>query len=130
MAPIHSDNWTAPQLRFQRWLALPKAARSPRTQKALAEKIGVCEDTLTDWKHLPGFRDAVGALAREYVKDDIPDILYAIRRDAKKGSVAHINMALAMCGMAGDIAAAGKGPQAAPVVREIVVHLAEAADAP
>lgn len=107
-----------------RWLALPKAARSPKTQRALAQQIGVCEDTLTDWKQLPGFRDATNALAREYVKDDIPDILFAIRRDAKKGSVPHINMALAMAGMGLDVEAAGKGPRSAPTVREVVVHLA------
>ena len=92
------------------WLALPKAQRKPRTQRDLAKEIGVGEDTLSDWKKLPGFIDDVNALARELVKHDIADVLGVIRTRAKKGELPFVNMVLAMAGLAGDLEAAGRGP--------------------
>jgi hypothetical protein len=107
---IDAENWTAEQMRFIRWLALPKAERKPKYQRDLALEIGVVEDTLSRWKDLPGFRDAVNAQAREYVRDDIPEVLFAIRKAAKQGSVPHIQMALVMAGMAADVQAAQPQP--------------------
>jgi hypothetical protein len=108
--PSSTEKWTATQLRFVAWLALPKAQRQPKTHMLLAREIGVHQDTLTDWKRLPGFMDDVNALARELVKHDIADILGVIRREAKRANLPYVNMALAMAGMAPDVAAAGKGP--------------------
>lgn len=106
----HDDNFTLEQVRFMRWLALPKAERQPKTQAALAKEFDIVPDTLSRWKDIPGFREKVNQLAREFLKDDVPEILLAIRREAKKGSVPHINMALAMAGLEVDVANAGKGP--------------------
>lgn len=92
------------------WLALPKAQRRPKTQAALAKDLDVAEETLSRWKHEPGFMDGVNALARELVKHDIAEILGVIRSRAKKGELAFVNMALAMAGMETDVAAAGRGP--------------------
>lgn len=108
--PQDTENWTADQQRFIAWLALPKAQRVPKTQEKLAEVFGVYRDTLTDWKKVPGFMDAVNALARELVKHDIAEILGVIRAKARKGDLPFVNMALAMAGMAVDVEAAGKGP--------------------
>jgi hypothetical protein len=114
--------WHEHQLAFIRWLALPRAERQPKTQKALAAQFGYSEQTLCEWKNLPGFRDAVNVVARELVKDAVPDVLATVRREAIKGSVAHINMVLSMAGLAGDIEAAGKGPAQGVVIREVIVE--------
>lgn len=108
--PSEAEKWSATQLRFIAWLALPKAQRAPKTHQLLAQQIGVHPDTLTDWKRLPSFMDDVNALARELVKHDIADILGVIRREAKRANLPYVNMALAMAGMAHDLAAAGRGP--------------------
>lgn len=105
-----SEKWTADQVRYIAWLALPKAQRVPKTQEKLADVFGVHRDTLTDWKHLPGLMDAVNAMARELVKHDIAEVLGVIRSKAKKGDLPFVNMVLAMAGMAVDVEAAGKGP--------------------
>lgn len=120
--PIDSETWTPDQQRFIAWLAFPKAQRVPRTQQELAGKIGVHQDTLTDWKHLPGFMDAVNTLARELVKHDVAEVLGVIRSRAKKGELPFVNMLLAMSGLSSDIEAAGKGPGTVPI-REVVVKL-------
>jgi hypothetical protein len=108
--PNNLNAWSAPQQHFIVWLALPKAERQPKTQKALATQLGMHEVTLSEWKRLPGLRDAVNALARDMVKDDVPDVLGVIRREAKKGNLPYVNMVLSMAGLAGDVASAGKGP--------------------
>jgi hypothetical protein len=97
--PSDAKEWTSDQLQFQLWLALPTSARKPKTQRAFAELIGVHESTLSDWKALPGFRSAVSALALDLLKDDVPDVLFALRKYAKKGSAQHIKMFLEMLGL-------------------------------
>jgi hypothetical protein len=108
--PTDAKTFTADQERFIAWLALPKAQRVPKQQRDLAKAIGVDEGTLSDWKHLTGFFEAVNALARDLVKHDVADVLGVVRSRAKKGELAYVNMVLAMAGMAVDVEAAGKGP--------------------
>lgn len=108
--------WTNAQQQVIAWLALPRAERQPKTQKALAQEVGIHEKTISDWKRIPGFTDAVNALAKSYVKDDIPEVLGVIRREAKKANLPYVNMVLSMAGLAGDVEAAGKGPADAPKV--------------
>jgi hypothetical protein len=91
--------WTSDQLNFQQWLALPAKLRKPKTQRQLADQFGVHEATLSDWKKMPGFRDAVNALALDLVRDDVANIVAALVREAKKGSAQHIKMALEMAGL-------------------------------
>lgn len=105
-----SKKWTVEQQRFIAWLALPRAQRTPKLQRELARVIGVGEDTLSDWKKLPGFIDEVNLLARELVKYDVAEVLGVIRREARKANLPYVNMVLAMAGMASDVADAGKGP--------------------
>lgn len=104
------ETWTDAQLRFIQWLALPKAERKPKTQRLFATEVNVTETTLGRWKQLPGFRDTVARTAKEFMKDDTSDVLGAIRKFAKQGSIPHINMFLSMTGLASDVEAAGKGP--------------------
>lgn len=115
------NSWTPAQQQFIAWLALPRAERQPKTQKQLAAQFGYGEQTMCEWKRLPGFADAVNALAKAYVKDDVPEVLAVIRREAKKANLPYVNMVLSMAGLASDVEAAGKGP-GVPVYREVVVE--------
>lgn len=67
-------------MKFQAWLALPSSARDPKSQKALARLLEVHETTLSDWKRLPGWHDAVYALAYAEVKAELGPILHAHAR--------------------------------------------------
>ncbi len=86
---LPANPWTPDQLKFQAWLALPTDAREPKTQKQLAALLELHPVTLTDWKRLPGFADAVYALAMEYVKHDLVPVLHAQVKQAKNGSLPH-----------------------------------------
>lgn len=49
-------------LEFQQfivWIATPEPLREPKTQRELAAKLGVGEDTLSEWKQRAGFWDEV-----------------------------------------------------------------------
>lgn len=81
--------WTPDQLKFQAWLALPTAARDPKSQKELARQLEHDPATLSDWKRIPGFADAVYDLAMEVIKGDLVPILHAIKREALKGNLPH-----------------------------------------
>lgn len=98
---------------YMAWLALPKAERRPKTQRDLAKQFDLAEETVSRWKRLPGFAEATILLAREFIKDDVPEVLAVIRREAKKANLPYVNMVLAMAGLGTDIAVAGRGP--APV---------------
>lgn len=106
MTETTEKSWTANQLRFMAWLALPGEQRKPRYQRGFAVEIQVAEPTLSEWKKLPGFMDEVNRMARELVKHDIADVLGVIRTRAKQGDLAYVNMVLAMAGMAADVQAA------------------------
>ena len=88
-ALVRTRTWTPDQIAFQRWLATPPAARQPRSQRALAAQLELHELTLTAWKRLPGFAEAVYDLVLEHVKGDLAAVLHAQVREAKKGSLAH-----------------------------------------
>ena len=81
--------WTSDQVKFQAWLAVPSAAREPRSQRELAAQLELHEVTLSDWKKLPGFHDAVYALAVARVVGDLVPVLHAQVAQAKKGSLPH-----------------------------------------
>jgi hypothetical protein len=90
--------WSAGQLQFQVWLALPPKERMPRTQKALAREIGVHETTLCEWKRLPGWGAAVYALAQAALDNDLVPILQAQAREAKRGSLQHAQWLFELAG--------------------------------
>lgn len=69
--------WTPDQLKFQAWLALPSTARTPKQQRQLAAQLEVHEVTLSEWKRLPGFADAVYEMALEVVRADLAPVLHA-----------------------------------------------------
>lgn len=83
ITPIHSDFLPVlPDIRrvpeflaFASWCALPSWHRTPETQKELADKIGVSQDTLTDWKRHPEFWPLVLQLLREWMKEHTSDVI-------------------------------------------------------
>lgn len=60
-------------LQFVHWFATPKQFKEPENQKEFAKSIGVCQDTITDWKKHPQFWPLVFASISEWVKEKIPD---------------------------------------------------------
>jgi hypothetical protein len=90
--------WTANQLKFQEWLATPKYERTPPNQNMVADVIGVTNVTLSRWKALDGFEDAVIDMARAAMRGRLPDIYGALVREADKGSFQHIKLIMEMTG--------------------------------
>lgn len=83
------DNWTRKQRQFMEWLATPKAHRVPAFQKDFAEEIDRSPRTLRRWKNLPGFMDAVQALARNAGAGRYASVLNAMADEAEhEGNVA------------------------------------------
>lgn len=79
---------------FIGWIALPKAARLPKTNKELAKKIGVSQDTLTDWKRLTGFWKEVQQEQESYFRGQTADVLHALLEKAKTGRAAEVKLYL------------------------------------
>ena len=94
----NAPKWTPNQMEFQKWLAVPKFSRTPPSQDLYADSIGINRKTLYRWKNLDGFMDAVVALARQNLRDSLPDIYGALAREAIKGSAPLIKLALEVTG--------------------------------
>lgn len=81
--PIHSDflpvvtgtYHQAEFVKFAIWYGTPGQFRQPETQKEFAESVGVCEDTLTDWKRHPQFSFFVWQTTKEWIKDHMTDVI-------------------------------------------------------
>jgi hypothetical protein len=95
----NAKEWTARQRVFIEWLAQSSEERIPLTQGALAKQIGVHESTLSDWKRLPGFEDAVKELIMVRFGDVLHDVAYSFKAEAKKGSFNHQKMYFEMMGL-------------------------------
>lgn len=93
-----SKQWTANQRKFQEWLSLPRYDRFPPTQELLAPELGVREETLSRWKRLEGWTEAVNEIARYSVGEHLPQIYAALIREAEKGSIQHIRTVLELTG--------------------------------
>lgn len=98
-ASTEVKGFTADQLHLQAWLALPKKARQPKTQRALAAQLEVREETLSRWKDLPGFHEAVCALAVRQVLARMPAILEAQAAMGEQGSLAHAQWLAELAGV-------------------------------
>jgi hypothetical protein len=90
--------WTTDQVHFQAWLAVPSGAREPRSQRELAAQLEVREATLSDWKKLPGWHDAVYGLALGRLIGDLVPVLHAMAREAKGGSLPHAQWLFELAG--------------------------------
>lgn len=80
-------------LEFIHWIATPDEFREPKTQRELAEKFGVGEDVLSDWKKRDGFWEEVKRKIRSWGQDKMPDILDALYREiTKTGRAAEVKL--------------------------------------
>lgn len=65
---------------YRDWLLTPKELRTPRTQRELAEQLGVSDDTLRNWRKEPQFQRDMQRAAREAIRveklTDVIDTLY------------------------------------------------------
>jgi hypothetical protein len=90
--------WTIDQVRYQEWLATPKALRTPKTVDLLAKELGTSRVSLWEWSKKPGWNQAVAQLARDYLHTDAPSILQALGKKAMRGDVPAIKLALEVLG--------------------------------
>ena len=92
--PIHSDFLPAiPDVRrvpefveFAKWCATPSSLREEKTQRELAERIGVSQDTLSDWKKHPSFRSFVWQFLHDRMQEQIPDVIQGFYEKIASGN--------------------------------------------
>jgi hypothetical protein len=99
ISPNATKSWSADQLLFQRWLATPSHQRQPRQQQQLARQLGHDPATLSDWKKIPGWGEAVYELGQCELANELVPILQAQVREAKKGSLAHAQWCFELAGV-------------------------------
>lgn len=93
-----AEEWTVEQLRFIEWLATPRYIRTPPTEELLAEELNLSDRTLTRWKHIDGWQDAVNREARKSIGKKLPEVYGALVREAEKGNYQHIQLIMEMTG--------------------------------
>jgi hypothetical protein len=91
ITPKHSKIKQSKQLRHQyefadfvQWIAMPKALRSPKTQRELAVHFGVGEDTLSEWKQRADFWNLVDEQQKAWGRERTPNVLLALHNRAVK----------------------------------------------
>lgn len=63
---------------FVEWSAMPRKTKCPKTQGAFSKKIGVSQDTLSDWKRLEGFWEDVAVYRKKFFEKHLSEIYYGL----------------------------------------------------
>lgn len=78
---------------FVAWTALPTELRVPKTQRELAKKFGVGEDTLSEWKRRNGFWEEVTDKRKAWGRERTPDVMLALfKRIQRTGSAPEVRL--------------------------------------
>ena len=93
---IISDIHKFPEfIKFAEWFSTPKQIRKIKNQKEFAVVVGVCEDTLTDWKRHPQFWPLVQQHMVQWMKEAVPDVIYGLYKNASgEGKAKDVEMFL------------------------------------
>jgi hypothetical protein len=87
-------------IQFIEWYAVPKKFRNPRDQKGFAKKIGVCEDTITNWKNHDAFLPLLQKAMKKWMIDHVPDVIGGLYTKAcSKGHAKDVEMYLRISGI-------------------------------
>jgi nitrogen regulatory protein PII len=78
--------------------ATPRVLREIKTQREFAKKFGVNEDTLTDWKKVPGFLERVRRVILEREQEELPNVIDALREKAETGDPGAVKLWLQYVG--------------------------------
>lgn len=107
--PIYSDNLpekisnvdkVADFIQFAAWCATPRETRQPKTQKELAESIGISEDTLCNWKKHPQFFPITRYFINRWIQERVPEVLYGLCSKARfSGSAREVELFLRLAGI-------------------------------
>lgn len=89
---------SANKQRLVEWLALTKFNRVPATQEAFAAEIGVSPITVSRWKNDPMVQDELKRRVRQELASERGNFYGALIREATKGSIQHIKLALEILG--------------------------------
>ena len=95
---VNFAGFSAEQLQFMVALADPD---DHRTQKELAEELGVRPETLTRWKREPGFGEAVWDLTYRNLEASIGRVSSVLLRQASQGDARHLRLFYEVLGKIG-----------------------------
>ena len=97
---IPSVQKTSEFMEFAQWLATPHELRRIKTQKEFADSIGVCQDSLSDWKQHPKFWALVNQFTSAWIRERVPDVINGLYANAcAEGKAKDVEMFLRLAGM-------------------------------
>lgn len=114
--------WSSAQIAVIHWLTLPEEARRPKTQRELAEQLGYHENTISEWKRLPGFPAAVMAAKRALISvEDVGRVLDALVRKATRHGAEDVAAARAVLEYVGLLGAHVEPEPGAPTTVKVTI---------
>lgn len=85
-------------IQFCQWSAQPKEVRQPKEQKEFKDVLKVDEATLSLWKREPEFEFNRRLFIRQWLGDDLPDVMNTVKKGALRGNPSHIDTFLRWLG--------------------------------